>query len=61
MPIENLFFFLFRVRPKCSGECRPPDEKIPQRSWLLENNIALCSKSNGRCDIKAEKREELEK
>ena len=35
----NLFFFLFRVRPKCSGECRPPDEKIPQRSWLLENNI----------------------
>ena len=26
----------------------------------LKTTIALCSKSNGRCDIKAEKREELE-
>ena len=34
----SICFFL-RVRPNCPGESMPPDEKIPQRSWLLQNNI----------------------
>ena len=36
-------------------------EIINQFRKLFENDlIALCNKSNGRCDIKAEKREELQ-
>ena len=31
-----------------------------RRPSLYQVAIALCNKSNGRCDIKAEKREELE-
>ena len=31
---------------------------LPKLKWT--RGIALCSKSNGRCDIKAEKRKELE-
>ena len=27
------------MRPNCPGESMPPYEKIPQRSWLLQNNI----------------------
>ena len=35
-------------------------KKFVNKRMIFTWNIALCSKSNGRCDIKAEKREELE-
>ena len=39
---------------------RAPDINNQLRSKDLFYINALCNKSNGRCDIKAEKREELE-
>ena len=35
-------------------------KKFVNKRMIFTWNIALCSKSSGRCDIKAEKREELE-
>ena len=65
MPIFGLLFLILLYLRNSESS---PDTHVhvyipPEQGGQVEiekKTIALCNKSNGRCDIKAEKREELE-